>query len=68
MLKNQIWSELLAFIPVEADIQSQLHQATIDGNLCLELSRRYFTKLDQRATLERNVSKKVSLLAENVTL
>jgi hypothetical protein len=67
LLKNQIWQELLAFLP-EPEQQSRLHQQTIEGNFCLELAKRYFLKLDERMKLELSKSKHISLLAENVTL
>ena len=67
LFKNKIWNELLEFIPAETET-SRYHQTTIEANTCLEFLQRYFAKLDQRMHLQRNQSKQISLLAENVSL
>ncbi len=68
LFKNQIWTELLCFVPAETPQKSALHQHTIDSNFCLELFRRYLLKLDEKMRVELNKSKQISLLAEDVTL
>lgn len=45
-----------------------MHQLTIDGNICLELLKRYLAKLDERMRVELSKSKHISLVAENVKL
>lgn len=57
LFKNQIWSELLNFIPEETPQKSNLHQSTIEANFCLELLRRYLVKLDEKMRIELNKSK-----------